>query len=72
MGARAKLNIAYLNGCLVSAGAVGMLTGSWPAFWSVLVATLLASTFGGGIRMRSRTRVQSRDWQAQRVQHDRY
>jgi hypothetical protein len=72
MGARAKLNIAYLNGCLVSAGAVGMLTGSWPAFWTVLLATLLASTFGGGIRMRSRNRGQPRAWQPQQSQHQRY
>ncbi len=40
MGAREKLNIAYLNGSLLLAANVGGLAQSWPVFFVTLVILL--------------------------------
>lgn len=40
MGAREKLNIAYLNGSLFLAAIVGGLAKSWPVFFITLVGLL--------------------------------
>ena len=40
MGAREKLNVAYLNGSLVLAAVVGVLAQSWSAFFITLTVLL--------------------------------
>jgi hypothetical protein len=40
MGAREKLNAVYLNGSLLLAAVVGVLTQSWPVFFITLVGLL--------------------------------
>jgi ABC-type antimicrobial peptide transport system permease subunit len=50
MSARRKLNVAFVNGSLVVAAAVGLLAGSWPVFWIALVMLLVANIYRGDIR----------------------
>ena len=50
MSARKKLNIAFVNGSLVVAAAIGLLAGSWPVFWVALAVLLGANIYRGDIR----------------------
>jgi hypothetical protein len=54
MGARQKLNRAFLNGSLLLASLAGVLTGSWMVFATALVLLLIASVVAGEIRLRNR------------------
>ncbi|MBL9085015.1 MAG: hypothetical protein JNK76_24640 [Planctomycetales bacterium] len=56
MGARSKLNQAYLNGALVVAGVCGTLFQSWGVFAVALVALLGASLRNRDIRTDDRRR----------------
>lgn len=57
MGARKKLNQAYLNGALVVAAVVGAATQSWTVFWLAVLFTLGSSLYSGGIRLNGRRRL---------------
>lgn len=50
MGAREKLNVAYLNGSLVLAAVVGVLAQSWPAFFLTLIVLLSFNLYRNEIR----------------------
>ncbi|MBL8825510.1 MAG: hypothetical protein JNM18_00905 [Planctomycetaceae bacterium] len=50
MGARHKLNQAYLNGSLIVAAMVGFCFQSWLAFWIVLALGVALDLSGGQIR----------------------
>ena len=52
MGARQKLNRASLNGSLLIAAAVGLVTGSLGIFFVVFVVLAAASVYTGDIRPR--------------------
>ena len=52
MGARQKLNVAYLHGCLLVSGLVGLVAQSWALFWLALVVTVVACCHSGEIRHR--------------------
>jgi hypothetical protein len=54
MSARQKLNVATMNGCLLVAGTVAYLTGSWQVFAGLLLLLLLSAIGTGGIRFRRR------------------
>ena len=50
MGARTKLNSAYLNGCLLIAAALGLVSGSWPVFAVAAALGVAAAMAEGTIR----------------------
>ena len=50
MKARKKLNIAYLGGSLLLAGAVGWATSSWTMFGISLAALVAFNVLRGNIR----------------------
>jgi hypothetical protein len=50
MGAREKLNQAYLNGAIVVAAIVGLVAQSWTLFWIAVAYVIASSIYGGGIR----------------------
>jgi type IV secretory pathway TrbD component len=50
MGARSKLNVAFLNGSVFVAALVGFVFKSWAAFALVLVVLLLGNFLMGEIR----------------------
>jgi hypothetical protein len=50
MGARQKLNAAYLNGGLLIAALVGIATESWSLFLLVLIISVVSSCYSGDIR----------------------
>lgn len=50
MGARHKLNQAYLNGSLFVAAIVGISLQSWLAFWIILALGVACNLYGGQIR----------------------
>jgi hypothetical protein len=54
MGARQKLNQAYLNGTLVMATMIGFMAQSWNVFWLALALGIASSFFGGEIRTNGR------------------
>ena len=56
MGARTKLNAAYLNGGILIAACVGALTQSWSVFFVALVTLLAGCVYAGEIRGRGRRR----------------
>ena len=56
MGARHKLNQAYLNGSLLMAGAIGWATESFATFIVVLGALVILSLHSGDIRPNQRGR----------------
>lgn len=56
MGARRKLNVAYVNGSLFLAAVVGLLAQSWVVFFLVLVVALIGNFVTGEIRPRGRSR----------------
>ena len=50
MGARQKLNAAYLNGCLLVAAAAGLVTGSWSAAIAAAIVMTALAVYDRGIR----------------------
>lgn len=50
MNAREKLNVAYLNGCLILASVVGGACGSWLVFVMALAGFVACRVVGGEIR----------------------
>jgi hypothetical protein len=50
MGARSKLNVAFLNGSVFVAALVGWLCKSWAAFGLVLAVLLIGNFVMGEIR----------------------
>ncbi len=54
MGARNKLNVAYLNGAVVIGGIAGLLSDSFPVFIFTTVAMVAVALHDGGIRTRPR------------------
>lgn len=54
MGARQKLNRAYVNGALVLAAVVGAATQSWLVFWVAALAAAGSSLYSGEIRLHGR------------------
>jgi hypothetical protein len=54
MGARHKLNQAYLNGALVIAAVVGAASQSWTVFWLAALFAAGSSLYAGNIRLHRR------------------
>jgi hypothetical protein len=54
MGAREKLNQAYLNGALAFAAVVGAVTQSWTVFWIAAIIVVASNLHSGGIRLHGR------------------
>ena len=50
MGARTKLNAAYLNGALLVASAIGLGMQSWGAFFVTAGLLIVLQVSAGGIR----------------------
>ena len=50
MGARQKLNQAHVNGALIVAAVLGLMTGSWIIFFIASAMLIGAATYGGEIR----------------------
>ena len=50
LGARTKLNAAYLNGALLVASAIGLGLHSWTAFIVTIGLLIALQTVAGGIR----------------------
>lgn len=50
MGARQKLNQAYVNGAIACAAFVGFIAQSWLVFGVALVVAILSNLCGGTIR----------------------
>jgi len=50
MGARSKLNGAFLNGSLLIAGLIGGMAQSWVVFWLALAGLVIANLVSGEIR----------------------
>ena len=50
MGARQKLNQAYVNGAVALAAVVGFACKSWLAFGGALILAIVLNLYGGGIR----------------------
>jgi len=53
MGAREKLNQAYVNGAIVVAAVVGLIGQSWTMFWIAVAYAVASNVYGGGIRLQS-------------------
>ncbi len=49
MGARTKLNVSYVNGCLVLAAIVGLLFQSWMVFLVVAAILIAGDLYIGSI-----------------------
>jgi hypothetical protein len=56
MGARQKLNQAYVNGALIVAAVVGVATQSWTVFWLAATFVVVSSLYSGEIRLGGRRR----------------
>lgn len=56
MGARTKLNRAFINGALLIAAVCGYLSQSWTAFWFTAAVLLLLSFGSGEIRLANHKR----------------
>ena len=56
MGARTKLNQAYINGALVIAAIIGLCAQSWTVFFIVALVGIGLSVHGGEIRLSGRDR----------------
>jgi hypothetical protein len=50
MGARTKLNVSAVNGCLVLAAIVGLLFQSWTVFFVVAAILVAGDLYIGSIR----------------------
>ena len=53
MGARHKLNSAYINGALIIAGLFGLLLENWTVFMIVVIIQIASSVYLGDIRPNS-------------------
>lgn len=56
MGARHKLNLAYLNGALAIATIAGLAMKSWGVFWLVVLLVVGCAVRAGNIRPGSQRR----------------
>jgi len=56
VNARNKLNVATVNGCLLLAALVGMMTESWAVFLLAFAALVAGGITSGDIRPRPRGR----------------
>lgn len=56
MGARQKLNHAYVNGAMFWGAMIGLMAQSWVIFFIVTAITLLFGLHSGGIRPTGRRR----------------
>lgn len=56
MGARHKLNQAYVNGAVIVGIVAWLFTGSTMIFWAALLTCLALNWYGGGIRMHNPSR----------------
>lgn len=56
MGARQKLNRAYVNGALLCGAIVGLVSESWLLFILVVIGCLLGNYYDGQIRPGGRRR----------------
>jgi hypothetical protein len=54
MGARDKLNVSYVNGSLLIAAVVGVVTGSWLIFGLAAAVLVAGNVMAGDIRPGSR------------------
>lgn len=54
MGARNKLNVAYVNGALILSGLVGLATGSWQIFALAAMMLIGMCFYAGDIRTQGR------------------
>jgi hypothetical protein len=54
MGARNKLNASYINGVLILAGFIALVTQSWKTFLVAAVALLVTSILSSDIRLSPR------------------
>lgn len=50
MIARHKLNVAYVNGCLLVSALFGWITESWAVFLAALAVVLTCGLYSGEIR----------------------
>jgi hypothetical protein len=57
MGARTKLNLSAVNGCLVVAAVVGLLFQSWTAFLVIAAILIVGDLYIGSIRPSGRRRI---------------
>ena len=60
MGARKKLNSAYLTGSFVMAGLIGYAAGSWGMFALALGVLVVGNLVGGDIRLDKDTKKHGR------------
>ena len=51
MGAKNKLNAGYINGVLIVAGGIALLTKSWTVFAVAIVAMLITAIIAGDVRL---------------------
>jgi hypothetical protein len=56
MGARQKLNRAYINGTLLTSGALGAMTGSWTVFVLSAAGLIVANLWNNEIRLKQKPR----------------
>jgi hypothetical protein len=56
MGARQKLNVSYLQGGVILAAVIGVLTNSWIVFGIALDVLIGGALHDGAIRLRGRGR----------------
>jgi len=56
MHARQKLNRAAINACILLAGIIGLMAGSWVAFLIALAVAAALAAYSGDIRLRPRNR----------------
>ncbi len=56
MGARAKLNVSAVNGCLVLAAIIGLLFQSWTVFLVIAAILIAGDLYIGSIRPAGRQR----------------
>ncbi len=56
MGARHKLNIAFVNGALIDAAVAGSVFKSWTVFVVAAVVLIVAATYCGDVRPGPRRR----------------
>jgi hypothetical protein len=50
MGAKKKLNVAYVNGSLLIAGLAGLAAASWVVFVTVFAISVALNWYAGNIR----------------------
>ena len=50
MGARSRLNVAAVNGCVIVAAVLGAMFESWAVFFTVAVLLIVGDCYSGLIR----------------------